>query len=83
VGTIKIDDDKKCRQIAGKFDHHGDVSVRCKAHRPVEHIPGFTMPLDAAIGRVPGPRFVIGHGIGGKYIPIMARLAKARRWSKR
>jgi len=26
---------------------------------------------------------VIGHGIGGKDIPIMARLAKARRWSKR
>ncbi len=26
---------------------------------------------------------VIGHGIGGKYIPIMARLAKARQWSKR
>ena len=26
---------------------------------------------------------VIGHGIGGKYIPIMARLAKARCWSKR
>jgi len=26
---------------------------------------------------------VIGHGIGGKYIPIMARLAKARRRSKR
>jgi len=25
---------------------------------------------------------VIGHSIGGKYIPIMARLAKARRWSK-
>ncbi len=24
---------------------------------------------------------VIGHGIGGKYILIMARLAKARRWS--
>ncbi len=29
------------------------------------------------------PNIVIGHGIGGKYIPIMARLAKARRWSKR
>jgi len=28
-------------------------------------------------------RDVIGHGIGGKYIPIMARLAKARRWTKR
>jgi len=26
---------------------------------------------------------VIGHGIGGKDIPIMAHLAKARRWSKR
>ncbi len=26
---------------------------------------------------------VIGHGIGGKYIPIMAHLAKARHWSKR
>ncbi len=26
---------------------------------------------------------VIGHGIVGKDIPIMACLAKARRWSKR
>ena len=26
---------------------------------------------------------VIGHGIVGKDIPIMARLAEARRWSKR
>jgi len=26
---------------------------------------------------------VIGHGIGKKYIPIMACLAKAKRWSKR
>ncbi len=26
---------------------------------------------------------VIGHGIVGKDIPIMVRLAKARRWSKR
>jgi len=26
---------------------------------------------------------VIGHGIGGKDIPNMARLAKARCWSKR
>jgi len=25
---------------------------------------------------------VIGHGIGGKYFPIMARLAKAGCWSK-
>ena len=26
---------------------------------------------------------VIGHGIVGRDIPIMARLAKVRRWSKR
>jgi hypothetical protein len=26
---------------------------------------------------------VIGHGIGGKHIPIMARLTKVRRWNKR
>jgi hypothetical protein len=26
---------------------------------------------------------VIGHGIVGKDIPIMARLTKVRRWSKR
>jgi hypothetical protein len=26
---------------------------------------------------------VIGHGIVGKDVPIMARLVKARRWSKR
>ena len=25
---------------------------------------------------------VIGHGIGGKKIPVMAHLAKARCWSK-
>jgi hypothetical protein len=29
------------------------------------------------------PETVIGHGIVGKDIPIMARLVKARRWSKR
>ena len=28
------------------------------------------------------PETVIGHGIVGKDIPIMARLVKARRWSK-
>ena len=30
-----------------------------------------------------GSGTVIGHGIVGKDIPIMARLAEARRWSKR
>ncbi len=33
-------------------------------------------------GTIP-PASVIGHDIGGKYIPVMARLTKVRRWSKR
>jgi hypothetical protein len=37
-----IGDGKKCRQISGNFDHHGDAAVRCGAHRPMEHIQGFT-----------------------------------------
>ena len=32
--------------------------------------------------KVNSSRGVIGHGIVGKDIPIMARLAEARRWSK-
>ena len=44
-----------------------------------------TMPLTKAtiLRKFGAPITVIGHGIGGKHIPIMARLAKARRWSKR
>jgi hypothetical protein len=33
---------KKCRQIAGNFDHHANAAVRCGAHRPMEHIQSFT-----------------------------------------
>ena len=29
------------RRIAGDFDCHADVAVRCGAHCPMEHIPGF------------------------------------------
>ena len=36
-----IGEDKKCRQIAGRFDDHGDDAVRCRAHRPMEYTPGF------------------------------------------
>jgi len=40
----------------------------------------FCMPVLLKImGTVKGH----GHGIGGKDIPVMAHLAKARRWSKR
>ncbi len=37
-GKQQIDDNKKCRQIAGDFDGHGDAAVRREAHRPMEHI---------------------------------------------
>ena len=41
-GQQQIDDNKKCRQIAGDFDSHGDAAVRREVHCPMEHIPGFT-----------------------------------------
>jgi len=41
-GKQRIDSNKKCRQIPGKFDGHGDAAVRNEAHRPMEHIQGFT-----------------------------------------
>ena len=34
--------DKKCRQIDDDFGGHGDAAVRLGAHRPMEHIQGFT-----------------------------------------
>ena len=37
-GQQWIDDNKKCRQIAGDFDGHGDAAVRREAHRPMEDI---------------------------------------------
>jgi len=40
-GQQRIGDNKKCRWIAGDFDCHVDVAVRCGAHRLMEHIPGF------------------------------------------
>ena len=40
-------------------------------------------PEEQASLRTFFPMPVIGHGIGGKDIPIMACLAKARCWSKR
>jgi hypothetical protein len=40
VGNNRIDDNEKCRESAGDFDHL-DAAVRCGAHHPMEHIPGF------------------------------------------
>ncbi len=49
--------DKKCRQINGNFDGHGDAAVRRGAHRPMKHIRGFTRshwmpPLGECLRRI-------------------------------
>jgi hypothetical protein len=54
VANNEIDNNKKCRQIAGNFDGHADAAVQCVAHCPIAHIQGFTrshwMPL---LGKCP------------------------------
>ncbi len=42
VGDNGINDDKKCRESAGDFNHHADAAVQFGAHCPMEGIPGFT-----------------------------------------
>ena len=41
-GRQQIDCNKKCRRIAGNISGHGDAAVPRGAHRPMEHIQGFT-----------------------------------------
>ena len=41
-GQQRIGNNKKCRQITGNFDCHAYAAVRRGAHRPIEHIQGFT-----------------------------------------
>ena len=41
-GRKRIDGNKKCRRIDGNFYCHGDAAVRRGAHRPMEHVQGFT-----------------------------------------
>ncbi len=41
-GQQWIDDNEKCRRIAGDFDCHADASKRRGAHRPMELVQGFT-----------------------------------------
>jgi hypothetical protein len=56
-GQQGIDSNKKCRRIPGNFDGHGNAAVRCKVHRPMEHIQGFTRshwipPLGECLRRI-------------------------------
>jgi hypothetical protein len=58
----------------------GMTDVEFEKHIDTSIVPLFVPKLeDTPDKRV----LVIGHDIGGKYIPIMARLIKVRRWSKR
>jgi hypothetical protein len=41
-GRQRINGNKKCRRINGNFDCHGNAAVQRGAHRPMEHIQGFT-----------------------------------------
>jgi len=34
-GQQRIDDNKKCRRIAGDFDGHGNAAVQREAHCPM------------------------------------------------
>ena len=40
-GWQRINDNKKCRQIGGDFNCHGNAAVWRGAHHPMEHIQGF------------------------------------------
>jgi len=40
--TSKLTTTTKRTSFAGCFDGHTDAAVRCRAHRPMKHIPGFT-----------------------------------------
>jgi hypothetical protein len=42
VGDNRIDNEKKCGETAGDFDHQVDAAAQCGVHCPIEHIPGFT-----------------------------------------
>jgi hypothetical protein len=41
VETINIDDDNKCRVIAGDFHYHADAAIQCGVHCLMELIQVF------------------------------------------
>jgi hypothetical protein len=45
VAKNKINDNKKCRQIAGNFDCHANAAVQRRAHCSMECIHGFMQSL--------------------------------------
>jgi hypothetical protein len=45
VTNKEINDDKKCRRIAGNIDCHAGAAVQGGVHCQVEHIQGFSRSL--------------------------------------
>jgi hypothetical protein len=41
-GQQQIYNDTKYMSNAEDLEHHADAAVQCGAHRPINHIPGFT-----------------------------------------
>jgi hypothetical protein len=57
VGDKGINNNEKCRESAGDFDHHANMVVQCGAHCLMEHILGFTRshwmpPLGKCLHRI-------------------------------
>ena len=48
-GQQRIDDNKKCRQIAGNFDCHANVAVQRGVHRPIQ-VSGLHWRYGASLG---------------------------------
>jgi hypothetical protein len=42
MGDNKINNARRCRKIAGNFNHHGDALVKSGEHCIMKHIKGFT-----------------------------------------
>jgi hypothetical protein len=72
-----------CSQYQDKWICDETLYRLLNAHYPhLKNTFVFTLEaLNLVLSAKAGP--VIGHGIVGKDIPIMARLTKVRRWSKR
>jgi hypothetical protein len=57
TGRLRIDGNKNCRRIDDNFVCYGNAAVRREAHRPMEHIQGFTRshwmpPLGECLRRI-------------------------------
>jgi hypothetical protein len=64
-GQQRINNNNKCRLIAGDFDCHADAAVRRGAHHPMEHTQGFNQshwipPLVKCLRRIAPAAAMVG-----------------------